>query len=64
MTPRAFVEHRRIELAKRLLIDTTESLADVAVETGFGTQSRMTTVFKQRTGFTPGQYRRRASGPA
>jgi AraC family transcriptional regulator len=58
MTPRAFVEHRRIELAKRLLTDTTDSLADVAVETGFGTQSRMTTVFKRRTGFTPGEYRR------
>ena len=58
MTPRAFVEHRRIELVKRLLSDTTDSLADVAVDTGFGTQSRMTTVFKRRTGFTPGEYRR------
>ena len=58
LTPRAFIEHRRIELAKRLLTSTTDSLADVGVETGFGTQIRLTTVFKRRTGFTPGQYRR------
>jgi AraC family transcriptional regulator len=58
MTPRAFVEQRRIELAKRLLADTTDSLADVAVEAGFGTQSRLTTIFRRHTGFTPGQYRR------
>jgi AraC family transcriptional regulator len=40
MTPRAFVEHRRIEQAKRLLTESPRSLADVAMETGFGTQSR------------------------
>jgi AraC family transcriptional regulator len=58
LPPRAFVEHRRLELAKRLLADTTDPLADVAAEAGFGTQSRMTTIFKRRTGFTPGEYRR------
>jgi len=58
MTPRAFVEERRIQRAKRLLTETTQPLADVAVETGFGTQSRLTTVFKRRTGFTPAAYRR------
>jgi AraC family transcriptional regulator len=58
MTPRAFVEHRRIEHAKRLLTGSSRSLADVAVETGFGTQSRLTTTFKRRTGFTPAAYRR------
>jgi AraC family transcriptional regulator len=58
MTPRAFVEHRRIEHAKRLLTGSPRSLADVAVETGFGTQSRLTTTFKRRTGFTPAAYRR------
>jgi AraC family transcriptional regulator len=59
-TPRAFVEDRRIERAKHLLAETTQPLADVAVETGFGTQSRFSTVFKRRIGFTPAAYRRGA----
>jgi len=58
MTPRAFVEERRIERAKQLINETHHSLADVAVECGFGTQSRLTTMFKRRTGFTPAEYRR------
>jgi AraC family transcriptional regulator len=58
MTPRAFVEHRRIERAKQLLSESTQSLANVAMDTGFGTQSRLTSTFKRRTGFTPGEYRR------
>jgi AraC family transcriptional regulator len=58
VTPRAFVEERRIERAKQLINDTHHSLAEVAVECGFGTQSRLTTMFKRRTGFTPAEYRR------
>ncbi len=57
-TPRAFIEQRRIERARRLIRESTESLAQIAVETGFGTQSRLTSTFKRRTGFTPGEYRR------
>lgn len=58
MTPRAFVEHRRVERARRLLMESTHPLTDVAIETGFGTQSRLTTVFRRCTGFTPAAYRR------
>ncbi len=58
VTPRAFVEQRRIDLAKRLITESTQPLADVAVATGFGTQSRLTSIFKRQTGFTPGEYRR------
>lgn len=58
MTPRVFVEQRRIERAKRLIDQSRHSLVEVAIESGFGTQSRLTTTFKRRTGFTPAQYRR------
>lgn len=58
LTPRAFVEHRRVALAKRLLRDSTQSIADIAVVCGFGTQSRLTTTFRRRVGFTPAAYRR------
>ena len=58
VTPRTYVEHRRIEQAKQLLTQSTHSLAQVAIEVGFGAQSRLTSIFKRRTGFTPGEYRR------
>jgi AraC family transcriptional regulator len=58
MTPRAFVEQRRVERAKQLVNQSHHSLADIAVECGFRTQSRLTTTFKRRTGFTPNEYRR------
>jgi len=58
VTPRTYVEQRRIEQAKRLLTESTQSLAQVAIDVGFGTQSRLTSTFKRRTGFTPGEYRR------
>lgn len=58
LTPRTYVEQRRIDRAKHLLSESTLSLAQVSVEVGFGTQSRMTATFKRSTGFTPGEYRR------
>jgi AraC family transcriptional regulator len=57
-TPRAFVEERRVERARRLLRETTQPVAAIAVDAGLGSQSRFTTVFKRRTGFTPASYRR------
>jgi AraC family transcriptional regulator len=59
--PRAYVEQRRIARAKRLIAGSTRPLAEVAVETGFGTQSRLTTTFRRHTGFTPAAYRRAVS---
>jgi AraC family transcriptional regulator len=58
LTPRAFVETRRVARAGRLIADTTQALAVIAVDTGFGSQSRLTTAFKRATGFTPAAYRR------
>ncbi|MEO5823250.1 MAG: helix-turn-helix transcriptional regulator, partial [Vicinamibacteraceae bacterium] len=58
LTPRAFVETRRIAKARQLIADTTQALAAIAVDTGFGSQSRLTTAFKRATGFTPAAYRR------
>jgi AraC family transcriptional regulator len=58
VTPREFVEQRRIERASHLLSDPRGSLAAIAVECGFATQSRLTIAFKRQTGFTPAEYRR------
>ena len=57
-TPYAFIEERRIARAKTLLAETASPVAAIAVETGFGTQSRLTTRFRRRTTFTPAAYRR------
>ena len=58
VTPRRFVEDRRIARARRLVAESTRPLADIAIECGFGTQSRLTTAFKRHTGLTPGAFRR------
>lgn len=58
MTPRAFVEQRRVERAKALLTTSTQPIAAVAQEAGFGTQSRLTTIFRRHTRSTPAVYRR------
>lgn len=58
MTPRAFVEQRRVARAKALIDETDHPLADIAAETGFVTQSHFTTAFRRAVGFTPAVYRR------
>jgi AraC family transcriptional regulator len=57
-TPRAFVEGRRVEMARQLIGESDHSLAEIAIETGLGSQSRLTTAFRLATGFTPAAYRR------
>jgi AraC family transcriptional regulator len=59
--PRVYVEQRRVARAKALIAESARPLAEVAVETGFGTQSRLTTTFRRHTGFTPAAYRRAVS---
>jgi LacI family transcriptional regulator len=48
----------QLERATHLLSDGHLSLADVAMECGFGYQSRMGNFFKKHTGMTPLEYRR------
>lgn len=58
ITPRAFLENRRIDKAQRLLRESDLPLAQIVIETGLGSQSRFTTTFRRATGFTPAAYRR------
>ncbi len=52
-----YVLQCRVKLAQRLLRDRERSLAQVAVEAGFGNQSHMTTVFRRVLQTTPKQFR-------
>lgn len=48
---------RRIERAKSMISDGTESLADVALVCGFADQSHFTTAFRRAVGISPGRFR-------
>ena len=56
-TPYAYVTGKRIEKAKRLIAAGRESMLDIALETGFCSQSHFGKVFKAHTGMTPREYR-------
>ncbi|MCI0569454.1 MAG: AraC family transcriptional regulator [Myxococcaceae bacterium] len=58
VTPHAFVQQRRVERARELLRTSDRSLGEVALETGFSSQSHFTTVFRRVTGLTPSVVRR------
>lgn len=57
-SPHQYVVRQRVERAQWLLRTTDTPLADIATESGFATQSHLTTVFNQRLGLTPRAYRR------
>lgn len=57
-SPYQYVLSRRIEMAMSMLRDDTLTIAEVAEACGFCNQGHFTTVFKRRTGTTPGAYRK------
>ncbi len=57
MPPYAYLESVRIQHVQRL-IEAGKSLAEIAAESGFSSQSHMTRSFKKIIGVTPGQYAR------
>lgn len=56
-TPHRFIIGKRIEKAKTLLAKNDLKLAEIALETGFSSQSHFTTVFNKFTGRTPNGFR-------
>lgn len=57
-SPHQFVLSRRLERARTLLLSTDLPIAAIAFETGFSSQSHLTTAFGKLTGTTPAEYRR------
>jgi AraC family transcriptional regulator len=59
VTPRLFVEQRRVARAVQLLASTPPTpLSAIAFECGFPSQSQLTVAFRRQTGVTPARYRR------
>ncbi len=51
----------RVEQARMLLLSTDLPAADLCGYVGFGSRQHFTSVFRQETGMSPGEYRRAAS---
>ena len=54
----AYLTSIRMEKAKKLLLSTPLSIAEVAEQSGYGDYRVFTKVFKKSEGVTPSQYRR------
>ena len=54
----AYLTSIRMEKAKKLLLSTSLSIAEVAEQSGYGDYRVFTKVFKKSEGVTPSQYRR------
>jgi AraC-like DNA-binding protein len=59
-TPHQYVLLRRLELARHLLSEGTESVRDISLRCGFSDPSHLVRTFRLRFGVTPGQWRARA----
>ncbi len=57
LTPSQFITRARIASASRLLRETDQSVADIAVACGFYDHSAFTRAFRAMTGVTPTQFR-------
>lgn len=60
-TPHAYITARRLEYARRLMLESEEQLSVIALSCGFTDQAHLSKLFRQHTGETPGAWRRRHS---
>ena len=58
MAPHQWLLARRISKAKILLVETTYTLAEIALTCGFSSQSHFGAAFKSSTNMSPGSWRR------
>lgn len=63
-TPIAYVQHVRVEEAKRRLERTSEPVDDISYAVGYEDPASFRRLFKRVTGVTPGAYRRKLQLPA
>ncbi len=58
LRPHEYLLRRRIDEARRLLLDESLSIVEIALTVGFQTQAHFTTVFGRFVGETPSRWRR------
>ena len=54
-----YTNRLRTELAKRLLIETDKTIAEIAIETGYNNDQSLNRNFKKFEGLTPGEFRKK-----
>jgi len=57
MTPTNYIAERRIERAKKLMQETDFPISEIALRSGFSSQSHFTTCFRRLAGVTPRSFR-------
>lgn len=60
-TPYQYIQHRRIERARLLLVTTDQSVADIGMAVGFGDAPNFSRTFSRQVGMSPTQYRLQAA---
>ncbi len=58
VTPQAYIQRVRLDVAKPLLEDSDASVAQIAAEVGFSDENAFRKAFARRTGLSPTQYRK------
>lgn len=57
LSPYQYLLKRRVAFARQRITQTDQTLADIAYEAGFSSQSHMTEMFRRSFGVTPGKFR-------
>jgi AraC family transcriptional regulator len=58
MSPTNYIAERRIERAKKLMLETALPISEIALRSGFSSQSHFTTSFRRYSGVTPRSFRK------
>jgi AraC family transcriptional regulator len=59
LSPSLYFIQMRMNAARLLLLESTLSIVDIALEVGYGSPSHFSQVFRRHTGVTPREYRRK-----
>ena len=62
-TPHAFIIGRRVERARKQMLEGPDPLSQIAVSCGFADQAHLARIFRRETGLAPSEWRR-ANRPA
>jgi AraC family transcriptional regulator len=58
LSPHSYLTSRRIDRARALLAETDETIAQIAISSGFSSQAHFTEYFRRATGLTPFNFKR------
>jgi len=63
-TPHSYIIERRVEQAKRILLESDAPLSQIALDCGMADQAHLSRLFRRLVGETPSVWRRRNRAPS